>query len=195
MLPEKPWSQVHADHAINFMGKNWLVIIIDVYSKYPCIYLTGSVSTNSTMELLEDSFAHFGYPHSLVTDNTATFTSSEFQQWCKERGIVHLTGAPYHPVTNGIAERLIKTFKQALRKSTLSPKAALHEFLMHLIIGVHLYHVATHHVNYSMDAKSEPRSTFCYPHLLTQPRRNKFLRIVDRLKKRLTTATIRIRRA
>ena len=56
------------------MGKNWL-IIVDAYSKYPCIYSTGSVSTAATMELLEDTFAHFGYPHSLVTDNAANFKS------------------------------------------------------------------------------------------------------------------------
>ena len=70
MMPEKPWSRLHLDHAI------------------------------------------------------------EFQAWCKQRGIVHLTGAPYHPATNGAAERLIQSFKQALRKSSLPPKEALQEFLM-----------------------------------------------------------------
>ena len=38
--------------------------------------------------------------------------------------------APYHPATNGAAERLIQSFKQALRKSSLPPKEALQEFLM-----------------------------------------------------------------
>ena len=32
ILPEKPWSRVHVDHAINFMGSNWLVIV-DAHSK------------------------------------------------------------------------------------------------------------------------------------------------------------------
>jgi len=27
MLPEKPWSSMHVDHAINFMGYNWLVVL------------------------------------------------------------------------------------------------------------------------------------------------------------------------
>ena len=43
---------------------------------------------------------------------------------------MHLTGAPYHPATNGSAERLVQTFKQALRKSNLPPRRALQEFLM-----------------------------------------------------------------
>ena len=129
MLPEKPWSRVHLDHAINFMGMNWLVVT-DAYSKYPCIHPTSSTSTRTTLDLLEEDFAHFGFPHTLVTDNASTFTSEEFQSWCKERGITHLTGAPYHPATNGAAERLVQTFKKALTKSSLPPKRALQEFLM-----------------------------------------------------------------
>ena len=129
MMPEKPWSRLHLDHAINFLGRNWLVLV-DAYSKYPCIHPTTSTSSKSTTAILEQEFAHFGYPHTLVTDNATTFMSQEFQAWCKQRGIVHLTGAPYHPATNGAAERLIQSFKQALRKSSLPPKEALQEFLM-----------------------------------------------------------------
>ena len=129
MMPEKPWSRLHLDHAINFLGRNWLVLV-DAYSKYPCIHPTTSTSSKCTTAILEQEFAHFGYPHTLVTDNATTFMSQEFQAWCKQRGIVHLTGAPYHPATNGAAERLIQSFKQALRKSSLPPKEALQEFLM-----------------------------------------------------------------
>ena len=128
MLPEKPWSRLHVDHAINFMGSNWLVLI-DAYSKYPCIHPTGSTSTKTTTNLLEEDFANFGYPHTIMSDNATTFKSEEFQNWCKERGIVHLTGSPFHPATNGAAERLIQTFKQALRKSSLPPREALQQFL------------------------------------------------------------------
>ena len=129
MLPEKPWSRLHLDHAINFIGKEWLVIT-DAYSKYPCIHPTSSTSTRAILYLLDENFAHFGFPHALVTDNAPTFTSEEFQHWCKERGVTHLTEAPYHPATNRAAERLVQTFKQALRKSPLPPKRALQEILM-----------------------------------------------------------------
>ena len=129
MMPEKPWSRIHVDHAINFMGNNWL-IVTDAYSKYPCIHQTNSTSTQATTTLLEENFAHFGYPHTIVSDNATTFSSAEFQLWCHQRGIKHLTGAPYHPATNGAAERMVQSFKQSLKKSKLPPHPALQEFLM-----------------------------------------------------------------
>ena len=78
MLPKMPWSRLHLDHAINFLGKDWLVIT-DAYSKYPCIHPTSSTSPKAALDLLEEDFAHFGFPHTLVTDNAPTFTSEEFQ--------------------------------------------------------------------------------------------------------------------
>lgn len=130
MMPEKVWSRVHVDHAVNFLGTNWLVMT-DALSKYPCIHATSTITTRATIDLLEEDFSHFGYPHAVVTDNGPSFTSGEFKAWCAERGIVHLTGAPYHPATNGAAERLIQTFKQSMKKSQLPVKKALSEFLMH----------------------------------------------------------------
>ena len=78
MLPETSWTRLHMDHAIQFMGTNWLVLV-DAYSKYPCIHPTNSTTTTATMDLLEEDFTHFGYPHAQVTNNASTFLSEEFQ--------------------------------------------------------------------------------------------------------------------
>lgn len=72
------------------------------------------------MDLLWQDFVHFGYPHAIVSDNASNFTSEEFKDWCRQQGIAHLTGAPYH----------LATFKKALKKSKLSPRQALQEFLI-----------------------------------------------------------------
>ena len=69
------------------------------------------------------------WENKIVTDNAPTFTSEEFQEFLRERGILHMRGAPYHPATNGQAERLVQTFKQSLRKSWLPCSQALQEFL------------------------------------------------------------------
>ena len=101
-------------------------MVTDACTKYRCIHATQSVSAKSTIKLLEEDF---GFSHTVVTDCAATLKSDEFQEFCKENGIVHLTGAPCHPATNGVAERLVQTFKQALNKSDKAPKDALQDFL------------------------------------------------------------------
>jgi len=128
MLPEKPWNRLHIDHAINFLGFNGLVVT-DAYTKYPCIHAMHPVSVKSTIKLLQEDFAHFVFPHTVVTDCVATFKSDKFQEFCKENGIVHLTGALYHPATNDTTEPLVQTFKQVLKKSDKAPNDALQDFL------------------------------------------------------------------
>lgn len=43
----------------------------------------------------------------LASDNAITFALEKLMEWCKSRWIVHLTGAPYYPATNGAAEMLV----------------------------------------------------------------------------------------
>jgi len=128
MLPEKLWSCLHIDHAITFPEYKWRVVT-DAYTKYPCIHITQSVSAKSTIKLLQEDFAHFAFLHTVVTDCAATFKSDNFQEFCKENGIVHLTEPPYHPAINGAIGRLVQIFKQASKKSTKASKDALQDFL------------------------------------------------------------------
>lgn len=44
--------------------------------------------------------------------------SSEFQTFLRRNGIRHITSAPYHPASNGLAERAVQTFKSALQKAS-----------------------------------------------------------------------------
>ncbi|XP_014780676.1 uncharacterized protein K02A2.6 [Octopus bimaculoides] len=77
-MPEKPWSRLHVNHAINFMEHNWLVVT-DAYTKYPCIHATTFVSSKTTMDLLEEDFAHFDYPHTIVSDNATCLLLKNFK--------------------------------------------------------------------------------------------------------------------
>lgn len=49
--------------------------------------------------------------------------SGEFDQFCASAGIKHLTTAPFHPSSNGEAERWVRTFKVAMKKALLEGKS------------------------------------------------------------------------
>ena len=62
--------------------------------------------------------ATFGIPETVVTDNGSNFTSVEFENFLKSNVIHHIKAAPYHPASNGLAERAVQTFKSGMRKLT-----------------------------------------------------------------------------
>ena len=61
-------------------------------------------------------FATHGLPGTLVTDNGAQFTSLEFESFLSNNGIRRVKTSPYHPASNGIAERVVQVFKEAMKK-------------------------------------------------------------------------------
>ena len=65
----------------------------------------------------------------MVTDNGPCFTSSEFEQFLLKNGIAHKTSPPYHPASNGLAERAVQTFKKAMLKMSESLQIRLSRFL------------------------------------------------------------------
>ena len=128
--PEQPWSRIHVDYAGPFLGKTFL-IIIDAHSKWLDVHMTNSSSSLATIEKLRSSFATFGIPKVIVTDNGTSFTSKEFQMFVTQNGISHLRSAPYHPATNGLAERAVQTFKEGMRKMSGPLETRLAKFLFH----------------------------------------------------------------
>ena len=128
--PEQPWSRIHVDYAGPFLGKTFL-IIIDAHSKWLDVHMTNSSSSLATIEKLRSSFATFGIPKVIVTDNGTSFTSKEFQMFVTQNGISHLRSAPNHPATNGLAERAVQTFKEGMMKMSGPLETRLAKFLFH----------------------------------------------------------------
>ncbi|XP_049268088.1 uncharacterized protein LOC125757050 [Rhipicephalus sanguineus] len=56
-------------------------------------------------------------PETVVSDNGPQLVSEEFTAFMRDVGARHIVSAPYHPSTNGLAERFVQTLKSALRKS------------------------------------------------------------------------------
>lgn len=127
-IAEKPWSRIHADYAGPVNGVYYLVIV-DSYSNWPEIFKTAKTTTTKTIEFFLEAFARTGLPDTLVTDNGAQFTSAEFNKFTSDNGIVHLKSAPYHPQSNGKAEKFVDLLKTGLAKAAGTADQKLQKFL------------------------------------------------------------------
>jgi len=86
-------------------------IVVDAHYKWPEVIPVTTTSAARTIEELRKLFVTHGLPEQLVSDNRPK----------------HIRSPPYHPATNGISERFVQTFKQALHaalteKKTISRK-------------------------------------------------------------------------
>ena len=113
--PSQPWARIHMDYAGPFLGHRFL-IVVDAHSKWIEAFTMPTITSSATIEKLRVLFAQFGLPDVIVTDNGSNFTSSEFDTFCQRNGIKHITSAPFHPSTNGLAERAVQTVKRGILK-------------------------------------------------------------------------------
>ena len=109
-----------------------------MHSKWIEALPASTPSTYVTVELLRPLFAQFGLPETIVTDNGSCFTSEEFVYFLEQNTIKHITSAPYHLSTNGLAERVVQIIKKGLKKVTHgSVKSRLAKILL-------AYHTTPH---------------------------------------------------
>ena len=108
--PSQPWSRIHLDFAGPFLGH----MLVDVHSKWLDIHQMQSITSSKTIEKLRIVFATHGLPQKVVTDNGQLRLRVRSSV---HSGILHVTTSPYHPSSNGLAERVVQTFKQGLKRT------------------------------------------------------------------------------
>ncbi|KAK3100735.1 hypothetical protein FSP39_024398 [Pinctada imbricata] len=113
--PSRPWSRLHVDFAGPFMNKMFM-IVVDAHSKWLEVCVMKTITSENTIAKLQQIFSTHGIPDTIVSDNGPLFTSREFKQFLQRNGIKQINSAPYHPASNGLAEKAVQTFKQAMKK-------------------------------------------------------------------------------
>ena len=101
------------------MAKHIYFLVMDAHSKWPEIVEMHSTTSQRTIAKLQK----------MLSDNGPQFISEEFATFVKFNGIKHIRCSPYHPASNGAVERLVQTFKKAMKAST-DTSFALASFLL-----------------------------------------------------------------
>ena len=110
----EPWNRVHMDHCM-VDGVGLILILSDAYSGWPEAMVVPDRTTETTIRVLRTVFARNGVPMTLVSDNAPEFKAEKFLSWLRQIGCKPMNSPPYHPPSNGQAERLVRTLKDALK--------------------------------------------------------------------------------
>jgi transposase InsO family protein len=139
-------------------GKLFMFLAIDRVSKFTHVaFLEANTKLNGAA-FLREVVAVFPYRiHTVLTDNGMAFAdlpqnragptrrylgSHIFDRVCSEHGIEHRLTKPYHPWTNGQAERMNRTIKDATTKAFHYPD--LDALKAHVLAFVTAYNFARH---------------------------------------------------
>ncbi|XP_055958471.1 uncharacterized protein K02A2.6-like [Patella vulgata] len=115
--PKRVWQRLHIDFA-EFQRRHFL-IVIDSFSKWLEVFHMTSTTSRKTIETLRTLFASYGLPEDVVSDNGPQFISYEFKDFLSKNGVRQILTPPYHPASNGAAERSVQTVKQGLLKQIM----------------------------------------------------------------------------
>ncbi|XP_054272756.1 uncharacterized protein K02A2.6-like [Macrosteles quadrilineatus] len=124
------WQRIHIDYAEDPQTRQQLLVIVDSFSKWLEVFLMKSTTSFKTIERLRTLFAAYGLPEELVSDNAPNFTSAEFREFLSRNGIKFTLSPPYHPASNGAAERCVQEVKKNLQRQVIESQ----------LVGVTLQH-------------------------------------------------------
>ena len=113
----RPFQRIHIDFCQK--GSDFFLVVIDIHSKWIEVQHMTSITTEKTINELRLIFAQHGLPEEVVSDNGPQFVSNEFAEFMHQNGIKHTLTPPYHPQSNGAAERAVRIVKEALVKQVL----------------------------------------------------------------------------
>ena len=146
-VPDRPWQKIACD-LFTLGGKDY-ILTVDYYSKWVEIgFLRDSTVSSEVITQLKSTFARYGIPDEVVSDNGPQFSSRKFKQFAESWEFKHTTTCPKHPQANGQVENAIGTTKSVLKKAYedgTDPYIALLESRNTPITGLNYYPAQVFH--------------------------------------------------
>lgn len=114
-LPDKPW----VDIAIDFLGPlptgEYILVVIDYFSRHVDLEILTTITAKETIKRLDKIFRLWGIPRTITLDNAKQFVSTEFEDYCRTKGIFLNHTSPYWPQANGEVERQNRSLLKRLK--------------------------------------------------------------------------------
>ncbi|XP_015747851.1 PREDICTED: uncharacterized protein K02A2.6-like [Acropora digitifera] len=102
-----PWiSRIHVDFAGPLKG-DMFFIVVDEKSKWIEVFPMSSITATATIRAFHFLFVSHGLPEEIISDNSPQFATQEMKDFLKSNGICQCLSSPYHPASNGEAERAV----------------------------------------------------------------------------------------
>ena len=88
-LPTAPWKEVAVDFAGPFPSRDYIVVVVDEFSRFPEVELLTSTSAKAVVPKLDAIFSRQGVPDILRSDNGPPFNGHEFKTFADYVGFKH----------------------------------------------------------------------------------------------------------
>ena len=111
-LPTSPWLEVSID--FKELSPGYLLVVTDDYSRYPVVEIVHTTASKIVIPHLNKTFAEFGVPEVVRSDNGPPFNGKEFKAFANALGFKHRKVTPLWPRANGEVERFMRTLKRSI---------------------------------------------------------------------------------
>ena len=101
------------------MVKNVLVVVDHFTCYVQAFVMKNHMAYTTARVLYNDFFSVFSFPQKLLLDQGTEYTRDMIAAMCKLLGIEKIRTKPYHPQTNGLAERVHQTLQRMIGKLNL----------------------------------------------------------------------------
>ena len=102
---------------------------MDYATRYPEAVPLKNIDTETVAEALLDLYSRVGISEEVLSDLMTQFVSECMQEVSRLLSIRRLTTTPYHPICNGLAEKLNGTLKKMLRRSCIKQPRHWYRFI------------------------------------------------------------------
>ena len=94
-----------------------VLVVIDHFTHYVQAFVTKNYTARMTARVLYNNyFSVFGFPQCLMSDQGMEFCGKVIAAMCSLLGVEKIRTTPYHPQTNGLAERVHQTLQHMIGK-------------------------------------------------------------------------------